>query len=650
MQIDYNKTLTAFNEVAPKMEHLTRAVHSYVLSDDYLGKPGKAKQLSKAISKIADVNKELLIQSFIGKLRYKLPALHLDGKLTPFERERSRIIAACVVTNVLVDNGVFNVREDVEAITVNGEKKFKKFLYIQLGGEPVKDLYKGIHLEPGIVEQAAVGHWSLTADQRAFLAEVSSVPYRIWSGCTQELLLKGYSLKTDWNRKKDSNGKRLSEDPILKRNRYRIYAEKIVDHVKRFPKFYLSAKYDDRYRVYYDAAVLEGIRPHGKLWETLMIDAAEPFDLTEDDARVLKHLIYVTLHGRATIDNANKKITDTDLLVAAQRNPMHAETEKEFGETILLNKAAMALEQYKHGEQSSFMFGYDFTNSGLMMAGLSFHSKEMMKAANLGNHKTVYDSHNEFGKAFGLDLPRDRVKKMHTALLHGGTNRALLEQIEAVLGEGAYTLDQVQQANESAYGACVRNITAIADWGTIVAGNRQSVLRWTMPDGFKAASRAHMEGVPVRCYAASARHKEGYTTYVVVSNMPLVEDKNGFPIYDKDTHLDGVPYPVKVKKRGLFANLTHSIDAYVLRRVVEMLRQHKRPFLLKHDDYIVPPGAQYIVKHAAQDAFQTLYHINVYDKALDEIVEHSPYELEKPHLHMGTAKNTASVSENFIMP
>jgi len=650
MDIDYSKTLSAYLGYEGKMEHLTRCVHEYVLSDAYLDRPGKAKQILKGIGKIAAVNKELLLQSFVGKLRFKLPSLHLDGKLSLFERERAKLIAAGIVTNVLLDSGVYGIREEVEAITVNGQKKFKKFLYIQLGGEPVRDYYKGIHLEPGVVSQTSVGSWSLTKEQRLFLFDVASVPYKIWDGCTDELLMKGYSLKVDWGKKVDSKGRKLSEDPICKTNRFRVYSDKIVNHVKRFPKFYLSMKYDDRYRVYYDAAVLEGIRPHGKLWETLMIDSAEPFKLLGDDERVLKHLIYVTLHGRVTIDKANEKFSDLDYFAASECNPLDAVDEKAFGEAILLNKAATALDDYAADRSSTFMFGYDFTNSGLMMAGLSFHSKEMMKAANLGNHKTVYDSHTEFGKAFGIDLPRKEVKKIHTALLHGGTNKTLLEQIVQHLPEGTYTESFVQEATERAYGECVRNITSIADWGTIAVGNRQSVLRWTMPDGFKACSRAHMEGVPVRCYSASARHKEGYTAYTVVSNMPLVEDKNGFPVYDKNTELDGVPYKVKVKKRGLFANLTHSIDAYVLRCVVKKLVANRRPFLLKHDDYIVPPGAQSIVKQAAQKAFDTLYRVNMYQKALEEIAEHSPYGLLLPQLHTGSAKNTASVSSNFIMP
>ena len=136
----------------------------------------------------------------------------------------------------------------------------------------------------------------------------------------------------------------------------------------------------------------------------------------------------------------------------------------------------------------------------------------------------------------------------------------------------------------------------------------------------------------------------------MVGNLLIVEDRNGFPIYDKKTELDGVPYPVEVKKRGLFARMTHSIDAYVLRCVVKELLAAKRPFLLKHDDYIVPPGAYYIVKAAAREVFDTLYNLNMYEKAINDIVEHSPYSLEKPLLYVGDAKNTASVSSNFIMP
>jgi hypothetical protein len=83
---------------------------------------------------------------------------------------------------------------------------------------------------------------------------------------------------------------------------------------------------------------------------------------------------------------------------------------------------------------------------------------------------------------------------------------------------------------------------------------------------------------------------------------------------------------------------------------VKALKKGKRPFLLKHDDYIVPPGAMPIVLKAAQEAFDTLYATNVYRTALDEIAANSPYGIMVPTLHEGTAKNTASLSNNFLSP
>lgn len=651
MSIDYSKTFAAFNRVADQMEFLTRVVHAHVLSDDYLGCPGKAKRLLAAIHKVAGSNNKLLLQTFIGKMHYKVPALHLDLKerLTPFEYQRAKIIAAGVVTNVILDNGMFEVSEEVKAEKIGNSRKFRTYYYIELGGTPEKDLYKGIHLDPGVVNQTSVGTWKLTGAHREFLSEIASVPYKIWSGCTEQLLMKGYSLKTDWNKKVDKHGNRLKEDPILKKYRYKLYSDKIVNHVKRFPRFYLSAKYCHRYRTYYEAATLEGIRPQGKLWETLMIDCAEPYDLTEDDERVLKHIIYVVLHGRANEETAVKKFTEDDLLTAQGMDPIQAQSEKEFGKAILLNKAAKAIEDYRLGNPSTSIFGLDFTNSGLMMSGLSFHSKEMMKAANLGAHKTVYDSHTEFGNSFDLELTRDDVKKLQTPLLHGSSIKTLHTILTEKLGK-EISERQVEERIEKAYGPCVRNIVTVADWGTLAFGNRQSILRWTLPDGFKAGSRAHMDGVPIRIYVASARHEIGYNQYIVRSNMPLVEDKNGYPVYDKDTELDGVHYPVTVHKRGLFADITHGNDAYVLRCVVRSLREAKRPFLLKHDDYITTPASQRIVKRAAQDAFSDLYEHNTYQRAMEEIKEHSPYDLEVPTLVIGDAPNTASHSENFLMP
>ena len=183
--------------------------------------------------------------------------------------------------------------------------------------------------------------------------------------------------------------------------------------------FYLPMKYCGRDRMYYEAARLDGIRPHGKLWETLMIDAAVPFDLTEEDERVLRHIIYVTLHGRVSVDEANDKFSFEDVLEAQLIDPFEQEDEATFGEAILLNKAYQALTDYQNGNTSRFMFGYDFTNSGLLMSGVSFRSEKMMDAANIGGSDQVVDSHTAFGDAYDIDLDRKDIKSIHMGLMHG---------------------------------------------------------------------------------------------------------------------------------------------------------------------------------------------------------------------------------------
>jgi hypothetical protein len=648
---DYSKTLEAYETYKSnggKVDFLVGVTVDYVF-DVLLTKKGKLKRVMHGIEKIAAKHEELLLASFIGKLRYKLPHLALGVDLDLFTTQEARLLGAATVTNCLLDAGVYELDERVETIEVNGEKKFKKELWIKLGGSYEADLYQGVHLEPGVVMTNHVNGWSLSEDEREFAQHISSVPFKIWDGCTVELLERRLELTPDWNKKVDSKGRKLREDRINRQRRKRKYADKIYNHMKRFPKFYLSGFYDGRKRSYYDASRLEGARPQGSLGEVLMIDSAKGFLLNEEDAEVLRHIIYVTLHGRKNLEQANAKFTACMQRIALHSDPMTATTLEEFDKLLLLRKAGEAYRDYLAGELNYSLFGLDFTNSGLMMAGVSFRSSEMMRAANLGALKTVHDSHTEFGKAFGLPLERDVVKKMHTALLHGGTERALKAEIEK-----ATDLDiserQIRESNEVAYGVCVRNITKIADWGTMVVGNNQNILRWTMPDGWRASSEASMDNVPVRLTVPSARHKELYSTYVVTANMPLKQDGNGIPIYSADTVLDGKKYKVKVKKRGLYANITHSIDAFVLRTVVRALVDAEEPFLLKHDDFIVRPGARSIVIAAAQEAFRVLYERNVYQEALEEIAAHSPYLPMVPHLDSGVARNTASASENFLMP
>lgn len=651
MNINYVETRNAYDAYIAKggeMNHLTKLVHQHILHSGFVD--SHSKQIMRSVEKITSSCDELLDHTFVAKLRYKLPPLRMGVKLGQFDQEYARLTASSLITQILIDNGFIEAEKRIEPTTIDGHKKFHTRWYlVRLGGSYEKDLLRGIEEKPGVVYQRDIKGWKLRAPEKALLRKVASIPFEVSSVCSKELLMKGYTLKTDWNRKVDKNGRPLKEDPIVRRNRYETYADTVMDEVATMPCFYLPMKYCDRDRMYYEASRLEGIRPHGKQWEVLMIDSAVSFDLTSDDEKVLKHLIYVTLHGRVSLEEAINKFSLEDLLEAQAADPFKAETEEDFGDAILLNKCYKALIDYQQGNTSKFMFGYDLTNSGLMMSGVSFKSPHMMMASNTGGSSTVHDSHTDFGKGFDVPLKRKDIKKIHMGLLHGSALKSIAKVIQQ---ETEVECDEVMVRKfiHKAYGKSVDNITNIADWGTKIVGNEQSVLRWTMPDGFSACSRAHLKSVPILVYCASASHKEGYTSRLIVSDMPWVEDKNGYPIYSGDVQMGGMTYHVEAKKRGLFANMTHAIDAYVLRQVFEAVYSTGRPMLLKHDDYIVPPSAYFTVIETAKKAFNELFNNNLYQAACNEIAQHSPYDLEPLELVEGKAYNTVSQSANFLMP
>ena len=87
MDIDITQTIVAFDKVSDDMEYLTRQVHDYVLLSGFLDTHRKA--VGKAVDSIAHCNEELTIQTFIGKLKFKLPQLRMGIPLHEFDKATS---------------------------------------------------------------------------------------------------------------------------------------------------------------------------------------------------------------------------------------------------------------------------------------------------------------------------------------------------------------------------------------------------------------------------------------------------------------------------------------------------------------------------------------------------------------------------------
>lgn len=624
-----------FFEFAQEFNTFDRLVYEHAFTW-YLHRHNEA--ICKAIASIAEKNDELLIQAFVGKLANKLPKIYIPGFEDDYHTRKALMTVAGTIGHILMDTEEFP--SSIVKKKVDG--KWETLTTIKFGGNPAKDLLKGLHFEPGMAYQKGCEGFRLKKEHKNRLKQLSSVPFKLSYMATKELILKGYTLKPDWNARVDSNGNRLQEHPNTKKERYQGYADTIM--ALEDETFYLELEYSGSGRMFYKFQ-LEGMRPQGKLWETLMIDSAEPYYLSESGANALKHLIYCELTGtRVPLSEAVKHFS-SDMVqdVLDNYDPMKAEDDEEFGQCILLRKAAHAFNAYLKGKPTHSMFGWDFTNSGLIMAGMSFHSHEMMRAGNVLNQSEVVDSHTQFGEGYNLDISRKDVKRLHMPLLHGSTLGGLMRSIHDITGDKSLTERDIAEKNRAAYGDCVDNLITIADWGVHAVNNKQSKLTWTLPDGFKATHKAYFKSVPVRITAVSCNeaHSKGKTTHTIISDMPYCVDNTGKPLV--------ADAPVKV--RGLYANITHSLDAYVLRHITDTLLAAGMPVKLKHDDYMISPESYDMVLQAAREAFTRLYERNLYIAAIEEIGNHSVEEdIEMPVIIMSDAENEVAESDTFLMP
>jgi hypothetical protein len=668
MNAEFNQLVERFNEVAPKMDSLNRHVHELVLSEQYL--VGKSRKIQRAIkSVLGQIDGKMIDKAVLGKLSYKLPKVLLQGTWSEADKVIATKITAGIILQYLIDSEYIKTHTELNVMHVDGKKVFRRERFIMLDNDiDPKELLRGLHERGGVVmskgPKVKVGGKPLkhTAEQKQLLSRMAEWRFRLSDVATKELLLKFYSLGDGYQ--STLAGKSM-EDPIMMKKRYNNYADTIMGLQGK--TFHFSVWLDARTRLYYDMT-LEGLSPQGKLFETLLIDIVEPYMINEDGYKELVHIMMVTLRGRMTMDEALKQfeadtvgildtIYDIDLMSATSKD--------EMGEWLLLKKLTKAYVAYKQGKPCYYIFGKDLTNSGLGVAGCAFKSEKMMLAANYGGVADVKDSHAEYARSFGLT--RSEIKSLHTGLLHGSTFKAMAEDLVAKIKKDKfewytdkYGIDGAEDKfmedysyidaqfikNNSieAYGVEVLNIDTIATWGGSVINNRNTSLMWNTLDGWKAQSTAYMERVPVTLYVVSTTTQSGYAKWNITCDLPIVISRKGELVYGKE---DGAI----VKKRGLYANITHATDAFILRGVIKYALANNYPSLYKHDDYMLPLNAFKGVREVVKERMLSVYKVNTYARALKQIKENHSQYIEVPSLLEGDGTETMiRQSEHFLMP
>ena len=528
---------------------------------------------------------QMLFAQLLGKIaeRLEMP----KGEM-PFYRAKQRLIDAGNALLEFIENG--DVIE--EKSTVFEEGKYKTISKVRIRGAvgASKDVFHGIStLVPGIVKQKAIRTYRLRSKDKAILSKLSSVQFYRSEFCTNTYISRIHETLLV-----DAHSREL---PIKRKFRYEGYRDAIMS----LESFYLSYKYDGRGRMGPDAGVLEGFRPHGKCYESAAFELA-PRELTEYGRRLLESLEYepVELHNAVTKHE----------LLSCLRVP-------QVTKALDTNSTGMTVE-------------FDVTNSGLLIAGLCFKSPEMLMATNGYGSDQLADSHTVFGDVYGLD--RDTAKKVHTPLLHGSSTKTIAGILTEITGK-SYSVEDVYAANEKAYGKAVHNINAIALYGRQIMSNHRSEVSWTMPNGFRATHRAYTTSVPLELQLNGRKVK-------VMSDMPLLLDAKGMPVYDSNA--PGAKDSTSTKMMGLYADIIHSIDGYVLSRVIDAGIE----LLPKHDAFLVHPNDGELLKTTLQDIYSDVYERDLIRGILSQI--EAATGVEAPELFIGNAENRVKQSELFL--
>ncbi len=650
--INKAKTLAAFQKSRGQYSFLENKILEIMLEGDYFNK--RSKKIWSMIKDVSGLADEMTQSAFVGELANRIQPPIDTRKYDEYDVKLSKRISADVVYKLLIHDNGYKRRSEGRERMKDGRKIVTPIHYIQLGGKrEKKDAFRGIEPMPGVVHQKDVEGFRLKPKFVEFHCGMASMPFKWSAYTTLELLQKQYELTLDYN------NDNCREGGTAKRDRKNKSAIEVFETLSAMDEIYLPTWFDYRGRLNY-YAVVEGYNPHGKLCETLNIDMADPVYLDDVAVKHVKHIIYVLRHGRTSLEVALKKFSDADLEWARTRDPLDEKLVfdgtdgplEELGYRMLANKAAQALELHANGFPCHYMFGKDLTNSGLIIAGTSFHSRPMMVPANVGGLKTVHDSHGDLNYDLGLGLDRKVFKKrISQGLFHGLALTTLGSILNELTKSEQYTKTRVKDLLSEAYGECILNIDTIASYGAMAVDSQCTRLRFTTPDGFQASHKAHFKHVPLSISTPCIYNKKHYSTVTIISSMPLAVDGKGFPIHSNGEGKgvftkDGV----EVHVRGLYANMTHSLDAVGVRRIGNHLLGKSATFLLKHDDYITAPGEFDELLEVLQSFLSELYENNYYQDFLNQIKEKNKRLTFVPEIVLGDAKNTTKKSVNFLMP
>ena len=578
------------------------------------------------------------LQVIVGQLAYKLP-IKPNKSFTNFHNAMIAPIVAFNVIQSLIEIGVVKSTTKVLKETNEvGKVTWRNQTFISLGyQQPTNPMaVAGLHLEPTVMQKRTKirpGGKSikLSGKEKKFLLDAASTPLRLIKLDPSELTK--YMKQSEWYIQVLAGV--VNMDIIIANELIRSQVTKFKI-IQSLPRFYLSMWMDYRTRLYYDFSEM-GFNPHGKTFETSLYELAEPRFITKCGFENLAYSAATIIDGRMAHHTAIELFTAnsdhylTQLRVATD----------DMGKDLYNRRLAQAIDDYYSETASHFLLGEDATNGGLQHGGIGFKSEEMMIPSNVGGAPDQHDSHGDLQTRTGLST-RQEAKDIHQPLLHGSSIHTVATILNKSIGETKSILLE-------GYGASIFNIANIADWGTMVVDNNHTSLQWDTIDGFKAQSISYTESVPLTLYAMSAANKSGYTQIKIHRDMPLIQDRKGQPIYGSVG--DDKAMGKSNKLRGLYANITHSIDGCALRSVIREVAADDVTTggIWKHDNFLVHSNDMKAARAGYKKALLAEYDASPYESALKQIANNIGTNPPVPVLAIGTASKQLIVDSHYYL-
>ncbi len=590
---------------------------------------------SQFIDALNSLKGEMLEQTAVSKLSYKIPTYRcVLGKYSTFYQVESNLVVAKTLLDNLVNLGyLHSTSEVIKEVSEEGKVTWVTKTVLFFEEATPKDLSEGVHTVPGVVMQKTVHvktggkEIKLNAEQKGLAGDISSMPFRL-AKTSAEWFME-YFKQSSWYVKALALG---SEDRIKLDLRAKSYVAVIME-LQDKPELFLSIWYDSRYRMYYDFNLM-GVNPHGKLGETAQWERAEAKLLTDVDMEVMEDSVVKIATGKRYTHSTNCDMFREN---SAEYLAILVDATKWDMDDLFYNtRLVQAIEDFKNSIPSHFILAEDCTTGGLQHGGIGFRSEKSMILGNVGGDtEQVHDAHGEIVKQFKIASRKQAKDDINTPLLHGSTLKTIQK---ALLSHGTdMTEIAIEEYLVEVYGAEILNIPVIANWGGIAVSNKTTSLMFKTSDGWLAQSTSYMESVPLLVYALSTSNKAGFGKSTIVRDMPLLLDAKGQAVYGKDNKVPGSKKGVTVKKRGLYANITHSIDAKALRDIARMAIAKGEVVLFKHDDFICTPSLIMAVRETYKSSLVEEFEFRAYHKALEDIKAYSTEAIKVPVLVEGTA-------------